>query len=297
MNMIEVKDVSKRFGEFTALDEVSFTVGEGERCLLLGPNGAGKTTLLRCIMGLLRFDGEILVEGLSVKRFGKRIRSGIAYLPQAGVIPNDMTCRELLEFSARLRELEVDAEELLRRAGLEGRLGSRIGDLSGGMRQRLALIAALISDPQLLIFDEPLTNLDFEGRMEFTRLVSSLDQKRTAIISIHALGELLPLAGRVLIMNGGRLIFAASTHEVLSRFNRSYRVYINVKNTNVAVGELADLPCEKRSPDLLMVRTSNLTGLFKKLDSLGVPMDGVFVEGPSADEVVEGLLKERGDRD
>jgi len=277
LNTIEAEDVSKRFGEFAALDKVSFTVGRGEHCLLLGPNGAGKTTLLRCIMGLLRFDGEILVEGLSVKRFGKRIRSGIAYLPQACVIPHDMTCRELLEFSARLRELEVDAEKLLRQAALESRLGSRIGDLSGGMRQRLALISGLISNPQLLIFDEPLTNLDFEGRMEFTRLVSSLGQKRTAIISIHALGELLPLADRVLIMNGGKLIFDAPAQEILSKFNRTYRVYLNVKNTNVAFGELADLPYEKRSANLLMVRTSNLTRLFKKLDSLGVPTDSVFV--------------------
>ncbi len=146
--MISIHGVSKFFGRRAALDGVSLTFEPGEVILLLGANGAGKSTLLRCLLGITDFEGTIRVNGLDPLKNGRDVRALIGYMPQAGGLHPDLTAEETLRFYAEIRQAPLARVPLLlREAGLADHAATRVGDLSGGMRQRLGFAVALLTDP------------------------------------------------------------------------------------------------------------------------------------------------------
>lgn len=215
--LVSVRGVTREFGRLRALDDVSFEIRPGESVALWGPNGAGKTTALRAVLGLLPVAGRVRLAGLDPRRHGSRARRHVGFVPQEVSLQADLRVAEILELHARLRR--VPRERIPRIAsavGLEGRDRQRVGELSGGLRQRLAVGLALLSDPPLLILDEPTANLDAAARSDLVALVRRLHrQGKTLLFSSHRPGEVLALAGRVLRLEAGRLVEDGEPGEVL----------------------------------------------------------------------------------
>ena len=206
--MIEIKDVTKRYGRRTALSSVSLTLRGGEVTLLLGANGAGKSTLLRCLLGIESFDGAIRVGGRDPLTEGPAVRSLIGYMPQSGGLHVDLTVEETMRLYADIRRVPRDrCATLLADAGLDGHATTKVGELSGGMRQRLGFALALLTDPQILILDEPSASLDAASRLWLAeRLRSAAAEGRLVLVSTHAGQELMSAGHRRVILEDGRVI-------------------------------------------------------------------------------------------
>ena len=206
--MITIDRVSKRYGRRVALSNVTLTINPGEVTLLLGCNGAGKSTLLRCLLGITDFDGGIRVAGFHPIANGPQVRALIGYMPQAGGLHQDLTVRETLEFHGDIRGVPRSrAAALIADAGLEGHAGARVGDLSGGMRQRLGFAIALLSDPSILVLDEPSASLDAASRAWLgSRLRDFADRGRIVLVSTHAGQELLSAGDRRIHLEDGKVI-------------------------------------------------------------------------------------------
>ncbi|MCS7222397.1 MAG: nitrous oxide reductase family maturation protein NosD [Anaerolineae bacterium] len=222
--MVHVRDLTKRFGPLVAVDRLSFEVMPGEAVALWGPNGAGKTTALRCLLGLLPFEGLVRVGGYEVTLQGKEVRRIIGFVPQELNFYDDLAVRETLCFYARLKKAPLErVDEALERIGLTRHAYKPVKDLSGGMKQRLALAVALLADPPLLVLDEPTANLDARSRQELLAWLGELKAAgKTLIFSSHRLSEVAKLADRVLVLEDGRLVTDCLVREWMeSRGRRS----------------------------------------------------------------------------
>lgn len=204
--LISVQHVTKRYKKVTALNDVTFDLAPGASLALWGANGAGKTTLLKAILGLIDFGGQITVGGYDVRRQGKLARHLIGYVPQEFAF-YDLGVLETLHFYARLKKANpARIPDLLERLGLSAHATKRVGALSGGLRQRLALAVALLDDPPLLMLDEPLANLDAHARREYQMLLSALRKEgKTLLFASHRIEEVETLADQVLVLQEGRL--------------------------------------------------------------------------------------------
>jgi nitrous oxidase accessory protein len=205
--MIEVANLTKRFGPLTAVDDVSFQVQPGEAVALWGRNGAGKTTALHCLLGVIPYQGAIQVGGYNTAVDGKTARRLIGFVPQQLNFHDDLTVQETMQLYARLKRTTfAPIADLLARLGLAPHTAKAVGELSGGLKQRLALAVALLADPPLLILDEPTANLDVSARDDFLLLLA--EQKaagKTIIFSSHRPEEVVALADRVLVLEQGQL--------------------------------------------------------------------------------------------
>lgn len=204
--MIHVEHLVKNYGNFRAVNDVSFSVKEGEVFAFLGPNGSGKTTTMKSIVGLnVPTSGRILINNLDVQRYPRETRQFMSYLPQRVVFPEHQTARELLRFYCRLRKLPLArADEALDRARFSDKL---VSEFSGGMIQRLGLAVVALPDAPILLLDEPTANLDPQGVKRFREFI--LNQKengKTIIFSTHLLQEAEQLADRVGIFLSGKLV-------------------------------------------------------------------------------------------
>jgi len=206
--VIRASSIIKKYGRVAAVDGVSFELGAGESLALWGSNGAGKTTLIRCLLGVVRFGGEASLGGVSVRRDGRRARSLVGYVPQELAFHDDVRVGSAMLFFAGLRRAEPESvARSLASVGLVGQERKRVRDLSGGMKQRLALAVATLADPPIIVLDEPTSNLDAAGRGE---VVESLGRLRAAgktlVFASHRPGEVIALADRVMVMENGRVL-------------------------------------------------------------------------------------------
>jgi ABC-type multidrug transport system ATPase subunit len=186
--------------------------------VLLGSNGTGKSTLFRCILGLIDYDGEIAIDGLSPLKQGKAVRASIGFMPQQCGLHLDMTVEETLEFYALIRKHDPErAFRLLEQVKLGSTRTMKVGELSGGMRQRLAYVVAAFSKPKVLVLDEPISNLDRESQsLILSHLLELHEEKTTILLSTHQKHEMLSLADRSFILSKGRLwdSVTAETYEL-----------------------------------------------------------------------------------
>lgn len=205
--MIRIHNVTKRFARATAIDALSLDIPSGDSVALWGANGAGKTTLIRCILGLLRFKGSIEVGGRDAARHGKSARMLIGYVPQEIGFYDDLRTAEAVRYFAGLKGLDTRSTgHALERVGLLGHEHKRIRELSGGMKQRLALAIAMLGDPPILLLDEVTASLDACGRGEFVSLLSQLSgEGRTMLFASHRIEEVTTLAKRVVSLDRGRI--------------------------------------------------------------------------------------------
>ncbi|MXR51540.1 ATP-binding cassette domain-containing protein [Halovenus sp. WSH3] len=209
MTVIETNDLTKTFGDLTAVDSLNLAIEEGEIYGFLGPNGAGKSTTINMLLDLIRrSSGSATVLGYDPEENAKKIRQRIGVLPEGGELYDRLTGREHLTWMANSKGADDDIEAMLERVGLSAEDGKRpVGEYSKGMQQRLAFGMALIGDPDLLILDEPSSGLDPTGMQEMREIIKEeADGGRTVFFSSHILGEVEAVCDRVGIMNEGRLV-------------------------------------------------------------------------------------------
>lgn len=209
--MIEVSGLSKRYGSFLAVDNVSFSIGKGEIVGFLGPNGAGKSTIMNIITGYLSLTrGKVTVDGFDISEEPEQAKKRIGYLPEIPPLYNDMKVREYLSFIYDLKKVKFpknahieEVERLVKVDNVKNRL---IKNLSKGYRQRVGFAAALIGNPDILILDEPTVGLDPKQIIEIRNLISKLGKNHTIILSSHILSEIQAVCKRVIIINRGQIV-------------------------------------------------------------------------------------------
>jgi len=217
--IIEVKDLVKKYGDFTAVNGISFDVKEGEIFGLLGPNGAGKTTTLE-IMETLRdkTSGEVLINGLAVDKDSNEIKSIIGVqLQAAGYYPN-LYLVELLELFGGLYNVDIDTDEMLGMVDLKDKAKSKYKDLSGGQKQRFSICTTLINNPKIIFLDEPTTGLDPQARRNLWELVIKIRGNGTTVmLTTHYMDEAEYLCDRVGIIDKGRIITIDSPDNLIDK--------------------------------------------------------------------------------
>ncbi len=227
MNAIEIKGLTKRYREVTAVNGLNLTVGEGELFSLLGVNGAGKTTTVKMLACLTRPDaGDALLLGHSIVGDREAVKRIIALSPQSTAVASNLTVRENLELMARLcgfdnAKTEQCLGETVQTLGLEGVLSRRAGKLSGGWQRRVSIGMALISEPKILFLDEPTLGLDVLARGELWDTVRALRGRVTVILTTHYMEEAEALSDRVGIMQNGSLLCVGTPAELCARAGKS----------------------------------------------------------------------------
>jgi ABC-2 type transport system ATP-binding protein len=210
--MIEVRNLTKRFGDLVAIRDISFTAATGQVLGFLGPNGAGKTTTMRVITGFMpATTGTVKVAGYDIFDDSYEVRKRIGYLPESPPLYNDMTVVTYLRFVAKIRgiakaQLTDSLDRVLHTCGLADVLDRVVGHLSKGYRQRVGLAQALIHNPSVLVLDEPTIGLDPRQIIEIRTLIRQLAGERTVILSTHILPEVQQLCEKVVIINRGHIV-------------------------------------------------------------------------------------------
>ncbi len=218
--MIEVSHLSRQFGNFRAVDDVSFSIPTGQIVGLLGPNGAGKTTTMRMICGFLgATSGSVKIDGKDISENPVEAKSKIGYMPESAPLYSDMIVEDYLNYVARMQGVD-EAEKvpaLCATCGLKEVMHKNISELSRGYRQRVGLAHALMNDPEILVLDEPTSGLDPNQIEDVRALIKEIGKTRTVIISTHILGEVETLCPRVIIISKGKLVADSPTNELRER--------------------------------------------------------------------------------
>ncbi len=227
--MIRIRGLTKRYGPLTVLDDVSLDVAPGTSMALWGHNGAGKTTIIRSILGLARYDGTVEVAGFDATNEGIDARRQIGHVPQDLSFHEHLSVAEIVDFSRELTGTAVTrARDVLHMVDLEEEVAKKVGALSGGMRQRLAIGLALLSDPPLLLLDEPTSNLDAESREKAIHLLQGLRAEKTILLTTHHAGEVGLLADTVTHLENGKIVFTGSPAELDERGHMATWLHLTI---------------------------------------------------------------------
>jgi ABC-2 type transport system ATP-binding protein len=301
VDAIALHGVSRRFGDFTAVDEVSFTVADGEIVGLLGHNGAGKTTLIRVINGLLPAnEGQVRVRGLDPVADGAEVRRSTGVLTEYPALDEFLTTRENLEVYAAINSLDptvagVRIEELLHRLGLWEKRDEPARELSAGLKQRVALARGMVHDPTLLLLDEPTTNMDPVAAKGVRDLIieSVRERGRTVLLSTHNLAEAEDLCDRVAILREGRLLTIGSPSELRGRIGGHHGVRIATAPGSAATIVTAlDATTQIRILDDAMVEIMgdvSIPVIIKQLVTAGVAIHRVEPVEPTLEDLYVAL--------
>ncbi|MBE9536891.1 MAG: ABC transporter ATP-binding protein [Proteobacteria bacterium] len=219
--MITTKNITKHFGSFQALKDVSFEISKGEIVGFLGQNGAGKTTLMRILTSYLpASSGTVMIDGDDIAKNPLTIRQKIGYLPETPPLYTNMTVKDYLKFAAEIKDVPSNQrlrqlDKVLEECQLEGVKNKTISILSKGYKQRVGIAQAIIHEPKLLILDEPTSGLDPIQNLQVRKLIKNLKDQRTVILSTHILSEIEQIAQRVLIIKSGQIIVDESLDVLL----------------------------------------------------------------------------------
>ena len=229
--MIEVSHVSRNFGDFRAVNDVSFSIPTGQIVGLLGPNGAGKTTTMRMITGFLSpSEGKILIDGIDICENPVAAKKKIGYMPESAPLYGDMIVEDYLKYVAQMhgQNAELKVPVLCEECGLKEVMSKNISELSRGNRQRVSLAHALMNDPEILILDEPTSGLDPNQVEDVRAIIREIGKTRTVIVSTHILSEVEMLCARAIIISGGKLVADSPIEELKERFGHEISVKISV---------------------------------------------------------------------
>jgi ABC-2 type transport system ATP-binding protein len=247
--VIEVDHLTKRYGSFTAVDDVSFEVGKGEIVGFLGPNGAGKTTTMRVLTCYLpASEGTVRIAGFDIFDDPLEVKKRIGYLPESPPLYRDMRVNSYLDFVANIKGVEKAKKadrivEVMAQCGLSDRAGQLIGQLSKGYRQRVGLAQAIIHNPDVIIMDEPTSGLDPNQIIEVRNLIRELAKERTVILSTHILPEVEMTCDRVVIINHGKIEAVDTTANLTSNMQGSARFSLRVTgDASEAARPLGEIP-------------------------------------------------------
>ena len=244
--MIEVKNFTKKYGSFVAVDNISFVVNDGEIVGLLGPNGAGKSTTMNAITGYIeQTDGEITVNGYDTIKRSKKSKREIGYMPEGTPLYMDLTIKEFVTYMAELRkvnrkERKAKVQEVIEKVGLSDMQNKLIKNLSRGQKQRVSLAGTLIGDPKVLILDEPTVGLDPKQVTEIRSLIKELGKKHTVILSSHILSEVSQICDKVIIINKGKIVAEDTPENLENKTSNSNIVYITIEDPENKIETMKD---------------------------------------------------------
>lgn len=245
--MITVRGITKRFGDITAVNNISFSIREGEITGLLGPNGAGKTTTLRMLTCYLKPDsGTISIGKYSVEDSPVEVRKTIGYLPESAPVYNDMLVYDYLAYIAEVRGMDAPGRiaEIGGLCGINDVMHMMIGELSKGYRQRVGLAQSMIHDPDILILDEPTSGLDPNQIIEIRNLIREIGKRKTIILSTHILPEVEATCDRVIIIDRGAIVADDRTENLQAASGGEKRVLVSVSGADypALAGALSGIP-------------------------------------------------------
>ncbi len=229
--MIEVSHVSRNFGDFRAVNDVSFSIPTGQIVGLLGPNGAGKTTTMRMITGFLApTSGSVKIDGIDICENPVEAKKKIGYMPESAPLYGEMIVEDYLTYIANMygQNPVEKVPALCKECGLKEVMSKNISELSRGNRQRVALAHALMNDPEILILDEPTSGLDPNQVEDVRAIIREIGKTRTVIVSTHILSEVETICSRAIIISGGKLVADSSIEELKNSIGSSSSVHLTV---------------------------------------------------------------------
>ena len=244
--MIEVKHVTKKYGNFTAVDDINFTIKDNEIIGFLGPNGAGKSTTMNMITGYIEpTNGKIIVNDYDISKEPKKVKRQIGYMPESTPLYYDLTVREFVNYMADLKyvkrkEKKEKVDKVLKEVGLTNVEKKLIKNLSRGYKQRVSLAGALIGDPKVLILDEPTVGLDPKQITEIRDLIRKLGKNHTVILSSHILSEVSQICEKVIIINKGKVLAVDTPSHLEEEFEEENSIYVTVEDKDNKINEVAN---------------------------------------------------------
>jgi len=235
--VIEVKNITKKYGSFTAVDNISFKIEEGEIIGLLGPNGAGKSTTMNMITGYIEpTEGEIIVNGYDISKKPKKAKAQIGYMPEGVPLYSDLTVKEFVTYMAELKKVDrktrkEKVEKIIEQTGLKDVEKKLTRNLSRGYKQRVSMAGALVGEPKILILDEPTVGLDPKQITEIRSLIKELGKTHTIILSSHILSEVSQICNKVIIINKGKIVAIDTPENLEKKVESNNTTYVTVEDT------------------------------------------------------------------
>lgn len=274
-NIIEIQNLTKNYGKHRGVENVSFSVREGEIFGFLGPNGAGKSTTIRAMLGLIQYkQGQIFIGGFDVKKEKEKILQMVGYMPSEAWFYPGMTIKEVLKLSADVRNVDcsVEAEKLCERLQIDGK--RKINELSLGNRKKVSIVCAMQHKPKLFLFDEPTSGLDPLMQNVFFELIREyVKAGATCMLSTHILSEIRNYCDRVAIMKEGKLIVTDTVEHLLSSKSKHIKM--------IRDGEKLDF-----------IYKGDLNELYKEME--GHNIEDILIEEPSIEEVFMHYYEKEG---
>lgn len=260
--MIEVKNVTKKYGNVTAVDNISFEVKDGEVVGFLGPNGAGKSTTMNMITGFIEpTDGEIIINGKDISKKARKAKREIGYMPENVPLYYELTVKEFVTYMAELKfvkrqDRKEQVQKVLKETGLENVQKKLIRNLSRGYKQRVSLAGALVGNPDVIILDEPTVGLDPKQITEIRTLIKELGKKHTVILSTHILSEVSQICEKVVIINKGKIIAIDTPENLEKKTKETNGISLtvedpkdNMKELKTKIPEIATIEMVKDNKD------------------------------------------------
>tara|TARA_B100000678_G_C18162663_1_gene483740 strand:- start:236 stop:1159 length:924 start_codon:yes stop_codon:yes gene_type:complete len=294
--VINIEGLTKTYDKFTAVDEISFTVNEGEVFALLGPNGAGKTTTVEIIECLKTPDkGKVEIFGIDLKDKKKQndVKRKIGVMPQNFNAFDWLTVKENLEYFRELYSSKISTDELIDRVGLGKKMNSMYKTLSGGTKQRVGIAISLINEPELLFLDEPTAGLDPQARRETWNLIRKLkEQGKTIFLTTHYMEEAQELSDRILIIIEGKIVAGGSPNELIENYGGNKSVIL--KNCNKKILEDSGIKYETNTEKQIQIIFDNNEQLFNILSAVtDDPNVEIEIKKPNLDEAFLNLTGRR----
>ena len=244
--MIEVKNVTKKYGKFVAVDDISFKINEGEIVGLLGPNGAGKSTTMNMLTGYIeQTGGDIIINGYNMLKKPKKAKKDIGYMPEGTPLYTDLTVKEFINYMAEIKgvnkkERKEKVQKIIEQTGLKDVEKKIIKNLSRGYKQRVSMAGALVGDPKILILDEPTVGLDPKQITEIRSLIKDLGKTHTVILSSHILSEVSQICNKVIIINKGKIVAVDTPENLESKVTSKNCIYVTVEDNENKINKLKD---------------------------------------------------------
>ena len=244
--MIEVKHVTKKYGKAVAVEDISFSIKEGEIVGLLGPNGAGKSTTMNMLTGFIeQTEGEIIIDGYDMLKKPKKAKKEIGYMPEGVPLYTDLTVREFVQYMAEIKQVDKKTRkekvsQIIEQTGLKEVEKKLIKNLSRGYKQRVSMAGALVGTPKILILDEPTVGLDPKQITEIRNLIKELGKTHTVILSSHILSEVSQICNKVIIINKGKIIAIDTPENLENKVSNNNCVYVTVEDPENKVNNMKD---------------------------------------------------------
>ena len=314
--MIEVKNMTKKYGSFVAVDNISFKIEEGEIVGLLGPNGAGKSTTMNVITGFIeQTDGQVIINGYDMSKKPKKAKREIGYMPEGVPLYYDLTVKEFVKYMAKIKkvnrkEIKEKVEKALKETGLIDVQNKLTKNLSRGYKQRVSMAGALVSEPKILILDEPTVGLDPKQITEIRNLIKELGKNHTVIISSHILSEISQICNKVIIINKGKIVAVDTPQNLEEKVTNDNTIYVtvedpegkmeNVKEKLEGVKEIKLIVENEDKTKQYMIKSEDDKDLRKTIFEVFAKEDITIFEMKKADSTLEDafmkLIEEGGEK-